>query len=220
MRCVVGHLLDDIFNIDLTECAFDDGMRFPWSDWSPHRKAKLLIAVFISLVVCLRAYSAFCDYVRKTLYNTLVNVAATLRVVEMRLVYSSSTGQPILYVTVGMRNPGRLTVELLGGFYELMLFDPWEEHDHEWFRLGNLTLPSMTLHPGEGFNKTYQFDLDEVKLESLARWGYRTRVLFWGSCSLQGSFHFLRDYRVSPSTKRDFFLEDLPIVEVERREPS
>jgi len=34
-------------------------------------------------------------------------------------------------------------------------------------------------------------------------------------CSLQGSFHYLRDYRVSPSTKTHFSLEDLPVVEVE-----
>jgi len=190
-------------------------MHFPWSGWSPRKKAKVLIAVFISSIVCLRVYSAFCDYVRNTLYYALVDTAATLKTVEMRLVYDPSKGQHILYVTVGMRNPTRLTVELLGGFYEIMLFDPWEEHDHEGFHLGNFTLPPRVLHPGEGFNVTYRFQVDQAKLETLARWGYRTRILFWGSCSLQGSFHYLRDYRVSPSTKTHFSLEDLPVVEVE-----
>lgn len=47
------------------------GMRFPWSDWPPRRKAEVLILFFVSFIVGLRVYSAFCSYVHDTLYYAI-----------------------------------------------------------------------------------------------------------------------------------------------------
>ncbi|MEM2351452.1 MAG: hypothetical protein QXT26_03495 [Thermoproteota archaeon] len=46
----------------------------------------------------------------------------------------------------------------------------------------------------------------------LKHWGYRARVLFWGGCTLQGTFHFLENYRINTSTKHHF--PYLPIVDI------
>ena len=193
-------------------------LRFPWSDWSPRRKAVALILLFALFIVGLRSYFAFCDYVYDTLYDALEDTAATLKPFEVELHVlvenNTPTGQYDLYMTVCMHNPSRLTVELLEGFFEVALFDPWELHDHKGFWLGNFTLPAVTMPPGYGFNMTYQFQVNETQAETLKQWGYRARILFWGGCTLQGTFHFLENYRINTSTKHHFSLEYFPIIDI------
>lgn len=200
------------------DCILMLGVRFPWSDWPPRRKAMVLILLFAMFIVGLRAYSAFCDYVHDTLYDALEDTAATLKPVDVELHVQvkngTPTGQYDLYMTVCMRNPSRLTVELIEGFYEVALFDAWEPHDHQGFWLGNFTLPAVTLPLGYGFNMTYHFPVNETQAETLKNWGYRARVLLWGGCTLQGTFHYLENYRISTSTKHRFSLEYLPIVDI------
>ncbi|MEM3547141.1 MAG: hypothetical protein QXU47_07265 [Candidatus Bathyarchaeia archaeon] len=82
------------------------------------------------------------------------------------------------------------------------------------FWLGNFTLPAVTMPPRYGFNMTYQFQVNETQAEMLKQWGYRARVLFWGGCTLQGTFHFLENYRINISTKHHFSLEYFPIIDI------
>ncbi len=163
-------------------------MCFPRLGWTPRRKAELLILLFALFIVELRAYSAFCDYVRNTLYWALAGTATTLSPVEVVLENNTSASYYMLHITIAMRNPNRLTVELLGGFYEVALFDALELHDHQGFWLDNFTLPTTIMFPGYGFNTTYHFPANRTQVKMLKYWGYRVRILLWAAAHYKVHF--------------------------------
>jgi len=213
-------------------------MRFPWSGWPLERKVKVLVAVLASFLLILLAWDNFDRYLYNIVVSAIEKAETTFRVSRMVLIVNSSapelevnvsqgclvpyyisnatSSRYVLNVTFSMKNPSSLTVKLLWAWFEVIVggFSVTDE-DAGSFILGNVSIPSMVLHPGDGFNVTFSYPIDGKALSVIEKCGYNPRYVLWGEMTLQAAYLY-KNVTEHWSTRHPFHdLENLPKVNVE-----
>jgi len=182
-------------------------MRLPWSEWPPRKKAKVLIAIFAVFVIGLLAWDNYDRYVYHTLQHELGLVESSFKLSDVVLIRNPpvarlviafdnlSHSYPIhepggytLNLTFSMRNPSFLTVRFSGANLTVV-FAP-AVNTTLGFIVDNLSIPSMTLQPGEGFNLTFSVPLSRRAVYTIEVCDYELKYLYWsqGGASVQASY--------------------------------
>ncbi|RLG75182.1 MAG: hypothetical protein DRO12_05850 [Thermoprotei archaeon] len=198
-------------------------MRLPWSEWPPRRKAKVLLAIFLTFVLGLLVYDNVDRHLYFTLRHAIYATGGSIRFKKATLTTDPLTGQSVLNVTLSFQNPTGINLTLLSLSAKLLDWYLFEKRQHgvhaSFTELGAIRL-SMRKIPGYStVYFTFQLPLSVENLEIIEGSGFKIRPSLYGSVYFEGSYFYKKlkdgvDYII------DHLFEPLPFLDVKVESPA
>lgn len=166
-------------------------MRYPWSTYPPRKKAKVLVAIFLTFIAGLLVYSNVDRYVYFTLSNALSETASSFRIERAVLIVKPPREKCVLNITFSFENPTDIDQTLVGFSAKLLDWYLWKAHAVDGGFRGRggafteLRTLNISMKPIPAHSK---LPLSREKVDIIAQSGYRIWPALWGSTTFQGFY--------------------------------